>query len=151
MHEIEIRPALADEVEAVRDMYEWLFAPPGSHARELGPRPSAGGPGGGGRRGGIDGARGRRRRRARCGFITAYLDLNSVRFGRRCWVEDLAVDPTERSRRIGKRLLEAAQAWARERGASHLELHTALARTNAQRFYEREEPSGKSYCYSWEL
>ncbi|MGZ4201316.1 MAG: N-acetyltransferase family protein [Thermoleophilaceae bacterium] len=150
MHEIEIRAARADEVETVRDMYEWLFAPPGSQPASWDP----------------DRARAALAEAVAAdgstvlvadaggelvGFITAYLDLNSVRFGRRCWVEDLAVDPTERSRRIGKRLLEAAQAWARERGASHLELDTALARTNAQRFYEREGPSGKSYSYSWEL
>jgi GNAT superfamily N-acetyltransferase len=150
MHEIEIRPARADEVEAVRDMYEWLFAPPGSLPASWDPDRAraalAEAVAGEGSTVLVADAGGKL-----VGFITAYLDLNSVRFGRRCWVEDLAVDPTERSRRIGKRLLEAAQAWARERGASHLELDTALTRTNAQRFYEREEPSGKSYCYSWEL
>ena len=150
MNEIEIRAARADEVDAVVPMYEWLFAPPGSTPPAWDPELARArlaetiqGPGStllvadsGGEL---------------VGFISAYLDMTSVRFGPRCWVEDLAVDPTLRSRRIGKRLLESAMAWARERGASHLELDTALARSDAQRFYEREAPSGKSYSYGWEL
>jgi GNAT superfamily N-acetyltransferase len=146
-----VRSARVDEIGALLTMYEWLFAPPGS-------RPAAWD---------LERARGALAEAIAAprstvlvadegdgelaGFISAYLDLNSVRFGPRCWVEDLAVDPTRRSRRIGMRLLEAAQEWARERGATHLELDTALARTDAQRFYERERPSGKSYSYSWEL
>ena len=76
------------------------------------------------------------------GICTTYLDLDSVRFGSRAWVENLAVDPA-RSLGIGKRLLDAAKDWARERGATHLELDSAHARTDAQRFYEREDPSWK--------
>ena len=62
------------------------------------------------------------------GFCTAYLDLLSVRYGLRCWVEDLAVDPDRRSRGIGAALLAAAREWAAARGASHLELDSAEAR-----------------------
>jgi GNAT superfamily N-acetyltransferase len=151
MHGIEIREARRGDVDALLAMYEWLFAPPGSippswnveHARAALAEAIAA------ERSTLfvaDAGEG-----DLAGFISAYLDLNSVRFGPRCWVEDLAVDPTRRSRRIGKRLLEAAQAWARERGASHLELDTALARADAQRFYEREGAEGKSYSYSWRL
>ena len=56
-----------------------------------------------------------------------------------------------RSQGIGKRLSTAAKDWARERGATHLELDSALTRTDAHRFYEREGPSGRSYSYDWEL
>ena len=84
-------------------------------------------------------------------LISAYLDLNSVRYGLRCWVEDLAVDPSRRSAGVGKALLDEAKQWARERGATHLELDTGLARHDAQRFYEREEPTTKGYSYSWAL
>lgn len=52
---------------------------------------------------------------------------------------------------IGKALLDAAKVWASERGATHLELDTGLARTDAQRFYERERPIAKGYSYSWAL
>ena len=49
------------------------------------------------------------------GFCSAYLDLLSVRYGLRCWVEDLAVDPDRRSRGIGGELLAAAREWAAAR------------------------------------
>ena len=85
------------------------------------------------------------------GICTAYQDLHSVRFGYRAWVEDLAVDPGRRSEGVGKALLDAAKAWARERGATHLELDSAEARSDAHRFYEREGPSYRSLCFGWEL
>ena len=66
-------------------------------------------------------------------------------------MEDLAVDPDSRSHGVGARLLEAARDWARAEGATHLELDTAEARTDAQRFYERERPSGRSISYAWKL
>ena len=85
------------------------------------------------------------------GLCTVTLDLRSVRFGQRAWVEDLAVDPARRSVGIGKQLLDAAKAWAREHGATHLELDSGDARTDAHRFYERERPSHTSRSFSWEL
>ena len=84
------------------------------------------------------------------GFITGYLDIHSVRFGYRCWVEDFAVDPQQRSSGIGKALLEAMRGWARERGATHLELDSAEARTDAHRFYEREGGDGSSRSFRWD-
>jgi GNAT superfamily N-acetyltransferase len=145
-----VRPAVADEVERVLGMYEWLFAPPGSlppawdsdRARVA-------------LREAIEGEDSAvlvaERGPDLLGFATAYLDLNSVRFGRRCWVEDLAVSPGHRSRGVGKSLMEAAKAWARDRGATHLELDSGEARTDAHRFYEREEPAWRGKQYSWLL
>ncbi len=150
MAEIEVRAATLEDADDVLSMYEWLFAPPGS-------RPASWDPG-----------------RARAaishavtsdaavvlvagvseelvGFCTAYDELESVRFGRRVWVEDLAVDPERRSLGTGKRLLDAAKDWARARGASHLELDSAETRAAAHRFYEREQPSWRSVCFGWEL
>ena len=85
------------------------------------------------------------------GLCTAYIDLESVRYGRRCWVEDLAVDPNRRSGGVGGMLLDAAEDWARGRGATHLELDSALARTDAHRFYERRQPDIVGYSFSWRL
>ncbi|MGO9954849.1 MAG: GNAT family N-acetyltransferase [Solirubrobacteraceae bacterium] len=85
------------------------------------------------------------------GVCTVYEDLESVRFGKRAWIEDLAVDPERRSLGIGNNLLDAAKDWARARGATHLELASAEARTDAHRFYERELPSWRSICFGWEL
>lgn len=85
------------------------------------------------------------------GFCSAYVELNSVRYGLRCWVEDLAVSPEHRSQGVGKALLDAAKSWARERGATHLELDSGLARRDAHRFYEREGPAWQGLQYSWTL
>jgi GNAT superfamily N-acetyltransferase len=146
----EIREALPAEVERVLGMYEWLFAPPGSVPRSWDPERA---------RAAIASAIDdpssavlvAEHRGELHGLCTAYLDMNSVRFGPRCWVEDLAVSPSHRSQGVGKALLDAAKGWARERGASHLELDSADTRTDAHRFYERERPSGTSRCFAWEL
>jgi GNAT superfamily N-acetyltransferase len=147
---VEVRAAREGEEEAIVPLYEWLFAPPGSRPASWDEKRAAvalrqaidshdavvlladaeGGP---------------------VGFLTGYQDLHSVRFGYRAWVEDLAVHPEHRSRGVGKALLDAAKAWARERGATHLELDSALARTDAHRFYEREGAEYKSFSFGWTL
>ncbi len=145
-----IAAAGAERLEEVLVAYEWLFAPPGSvppgwevgAARE---RLAAA----------IDSERaavmialaGDRV----IGLCTAYLDLLSVRFGPRCWVEDLAVDPAERSHGVGAALLAAAREWAADGGATHLELDSGDARADAHRFYEREGPAWTSRQFSWLL
>jgi GNAT superfamily N-acetyltransferase len=145
-----IREAQPGEEEHLIPMYEWLFAPPGyrppgwdeERARQalteamVSPQSSV-------FVADDDGAL--------VGFCTAYLELNSVRFGQRCWVEDLAVHPDLRSAGIGGALLDAAEDWARGAGATHFELDTGLAREDSQRFYERRVPAAKGYSYSWLL
>jgi GNAT superfamily N-acetyltransferase len=146
----DVREARDEEVERVLGMYEWLFAPPGSlppswdpeYAREALAETIAG------ERSAVLVAE---HRGELNGFATVYLELNSVRFGLRCWVEDLAVSPEHRSQGIGKALLDAAKDWARERGATHLELDSGEARKDAHRFYEREQPAWKSLQFSWTL
>ena len=85
------------------------------------------------------------------GFATVYLDIVSVRFGQRAWVEDLAVAPHRRSSGIGKALLDAAKSWARDHGAAWLGLESGSARVDAHRFYERERPDGWSRSFRWTL
>jgi GNAT superfamily N-acetyltransferase len=145
-----VREAQPGEEDEVLAMYEWLFAPPGSEPP------------------GWDRAAARVRLGvalesieaaflvaeedgALIGLCSVCLDLNSVRFGQRCWVEDLATDPAQRSRGVGHDLLAAAREWARERGATHLELDSGAARKDAHRFYEREGPSWSGMQYSWWL
>jgi GNAT superfamily N-acetyltransferase len=147
---VAIRNARPEEVADVLPAYEWLFAPPGARPPQWDPSAAAD------------------RLRAAIeaenavvlvavagqgivGLCTAYEDLLSVRFGRRVWIEDLAVHPDRRSEGVGKRLLDAAKAWARDRGATHLELDSAEGRTDAHRFYEREGPSWHSTSYGWWL
>jgi GNAT superfamily N-acetyltransferase len=146
-----IRPAREEEVGAVLSLFEWLLEPPGYTPAGWDPKRAraALAEAIAGERSTVLVAEGSGEQLV--GVITAYLDLNSVRFGMRCWVEDLAVDPAHRSEGIGKRLLDAAKRWAGEQGATHLELDTGLARTSAQRFYEREAPSSVGRSYSWRL
>ncbi len=151
MNEVTIRAAHDDERDRVLEMYDWLFEPPGYTPRWW------------------DATRARQALgeaiRAESstvlvaqsgvaelvGIASVYLDLNSVRFGPRAWGEDLAVDPSRHSAGVGQALLDAAKTWARERGATHLELDTGLGRSDAQRFYDREEPTAKGFSYSWAL
>src|SRR4051794_396729 len=142
-----VRAAEPHEAEALAAAYDWLFAPPGG--------PVAG----------WDRAVAAARLRAAIagegstvlvtneltGFCTVYLDILSVRFGQRAWVEDLAVHPQHRSAGAGKALLDAARTWARERGATHLELDSGDARADAHRFYEREGPVWTSRSYGYRL
>lgn len=145
-----IRPAREDEVEALLLLYQALFEPPGSRPDTWDEAHAAGA-----LRDAIrseDSAVLVAELEGRLvGVCTAYLDLDSVRFGVRCWVEDLAVDAATRSQGVGAALLEDARRWARTAGATHLELDTAEFRTDAQRFYERERPSWRSISYAWKL
>jgi GNAT superfamily N-acetyltransferase len=147
---IEIRTALLDEVDRLPALYEWLFAPPGSRPEDWDPRRA------------VVALRHAIESHDACvliadddgalvGICTVYQDLHSVRFGYRAWVEDLAVDPDRRSQGIGKAMLNAAMAWAKERGATHFELDSALERTDAHRFYEREGSEYKSFSFGWRL
>jgi GNAT superfamily N-acetyltransferase len=145
-----IRAAGFEEAEALVAAYQWLFAPPGAQPPQWD----------------AERARGRLREAiasgasevlvadvdgAVVGICTVYLDLDSVRFGQRAWVEDLAGDPEHRSAGVGKQLLDAAKDWGRSRGATHLELDSGEAREAAHRFYEREQPSWRSICFGYEL
>jgi GNAT superfamily N-acetyltransferase len=145
-----VREACLEDVSGVVSGYEWLFAPPGSRPPDWDPERAAGAV-----------------RRALAsdasvvliavlddelvGLCTAYDDIESVRFGGRVWVEDLAVHPDHRSLGIGKQLLDAAKRWAHGRGATHLELDSAETRADAHRFYDREHPSTRSICFGWTL
>ena len=146
----QVREAVPGEEDRVLAMYEWLFAPPGGAPPDWDPAKAAPrltealvSP-----RAAILVAE---EGDALIGLCSAYLDVLSVRYGQRCFVEDLAVDPAQRSRGIGKALLEEAQRWAADHGATHLELDSGTARKDAHRFYEREGPSWTGIQFSWWL
>jgi GNAT superfamily N-acetyltransferase len=147
---VEVHPARAEQTDELVAAYDWLFTPPGSKPPMW------------------DAAAAAERLRAAiesdaaevfiadldgliAGFVTVYDEFESVRFGHRAWVEDLAVDPDRRSQGLGKALLDAAKEWARSRGATHLELDSAETRADAHRFYDREQPSWKSVSFGWLL
>jgi GNAT superfamily N-acetyltransferase len=142
-----IRTARPEDVPSLVAAYDWLFAPPG------GPPPA------------WDAAVAADRLRAvldsdratvlvaddLTGFCSVYIDILSVRYGQRAWVEDLAVHPGHRSAGIGKALLDAARAWASDHGATHLELDSGDARPDAHRFYEREGPAWTARSFGYTL
>ena len=129
-----IRPATAEDQAAVLDLIEELFAPPGTRPPNY-----------------------RRERAAYAfrhateafdadvlladddgrivGLASVYVDLETIRFGRRCWLEDLVVTASRRGQGTGQQLLDAAAVWAREHRCTHLGLVSAAARTDAHRFY----------------
>lgn len=52
-------------------------------------------------------------------------------------IDNLVVTARRRSRGIGRALLDAAMAWARTRGATHVELGVHDVNRDALRFYRR--------------
>jgi Acetyltransferase (GNAT) domain len=56
------------------------------------------------------------------GCCTVYDHIDSVRFGRGVWVEDLAVHPGHRSQGVGRQLLDEAKCRAQARGSTQLQL-----------------------------
>lgn len=134
---IDIRVATASDERSFLDLLEELFDPPGmrppAYTRELGSR---------GFRHAIEGAdsdvllavEGGRV----IGLASVYVDILSIRYGPRCWLQDLVVTAPRRSGTVGKQLMDAATGWAKERGCTHLELNSGEARSDAHRFYLRE-------------
>ncbi len=72
------------------------------------------------------------------GLASVYTDIQSIRYGKRCWLQDLVVSKEARSHGIGRLLLDAATEWAHERGCTHLQLSSGMGRVDAHRFYRRE-------------
>jgi GNAT superfamily N-acetyltransferase len=145
-----IRSARPEDAQRILAAYAWLFAPPGSQPPTWEPERALAA------LSALIDAKSSDAFVAEdgdelVGFCTVYRDISSVRFGPRAWVEDLAVHPGHRSRGVGKALLDAAKDWGRARGATHLELNSAEVRTDAHRFYMREQPSGRALNFGWQL
>jgi GNAT superfamily N-acetyltransferase len=149
MSKTSVRAAESPDIPQLINAYDWLFAPPGSTPADWDPAVAEkrlartlAGP-----RSGVLVAVDDERL---IGFCTMYLDIESVRFGQRCWVEDLAVDPDQRSAGVGAALLTTARQWSAEHGASHLELNSGTARVDAHRFYNRHEPTAHALNFGWQ-
>ncbi len=134
---IDIRPATLTDEAAFLDLLEQLFDAPGAPApgytRERGSY---------GFRWAIEGEHSdvllALDGGSLVGLASVYRDIESIRYGRRTWLQDLVVDRAVRSGGVGKALLAAAADWARERGCTHLALSSGWGRKDAHRFYERE-------------
>ena len=131
---IDIRLARSEDEEATLDLLEELFEPPGRRPQDYT------------RARGREGFRHCLQRpdadvllalesHTVVGLASVYAGTPFMRFGRRCWLEDLVVASSRRSEGIGKRLLETAAEWARKQGCTHLELESGVGRKDAHRFY----------------
>ena len=75
------------------------------------------------------------------GKVVAFAAATSyptMRFGRRVHVEDLVVEPGNRRKGVGHRLLEYVERWARREGATHLSTVIGLLREASRRFLNDE-------------
>jgi GNAT superfamily N-acetyltransferase len=129
-----IRPATVGDEPPVLDLIEEMFEPPGwrpaGYARERAARHFrwAVGSNDADVLLAVDGPH-------VVGLASVYREFPSMRFGRRCWLEDLVVTARRRSGGVGRQLLDAAQEWGAAHGCTHLGLSSAAARTDAHRFY----------------
>lgn len=145
---IDVRPATLADKAAFLDLLEQLFDAPGAPApgytRQRGSN---------GFRWAIEGEHSdvllAFDGRSLVGLASVYRDIESIRYGRRTWLQDLVVDRAARSGGVGKALLAAAADWARERGCTHLALSSGGGRTDAHRFYEREGMEQAMYYELW--
>jgi GNAT superfamily N-acetyltransferase len=145
---IDVRHATVTDEAAFLDLLEQLFdapgAPPPGYTRQRGSN---------GFRWAIEGAHSdvllALDGGSLVGLASVYRDIESIRYGRRTWLQDLVVDRAERSGGVGKALLSAAADWARERGCTHLALSSGGGRTEAHRFYEREGMDQAMYYELW--
>jgi GNAT superfamily N-acetyltransferase len=146
--DITIRPATPADEDAILDLLPQLFEPPGARPPTYTEKR--------GRAGirwaverpdsdillALDGD-------TLLGLASVYADIQSIRYGKRCWLQDLVVSKDARSRGIGRQLLDAATDWARERGCTHLELSSGMGRVDAHRFYRRERMTNQYVFERW--
>ncbi len=71
------------------------------------------------------------------GYACLYWHFSSTRAVETVLMNDLFVDPASRGQGVGRALIAASAAVARERGAHHLEWSTAPDNVTAQRLYDR--------------
>lgn len=140
---LDLRTATLDDEDAVLDLIEELFAPPGTrppdYARERGVA---------GFRHAVENANAdvllAIEGETVVGLASVYAEFPTMRFGWRCWLEDMVVTSSRRGQSIGRALLDAATTWARGRGCVTLELSSATTRADAHRFYRSNGMSDKT-------
>jgi GNAT superfamily N-acetyltransferase len=71
------------------------------------------------------------------GMCSGQLVISTAQGGPSAWVEDVVVEPDRRGRGVGKKLIEAVTLWAREQGASRLQLLADRDNQSALDFYDR--------------
>jgi GNAT superfamily N-acetyltransferase len=72
-----------------------------------------------------------------CGMATVQLVVSTAEGGPSALLEDVVVAAAERGKGTGRLLVEAAEAWARARGATRVQLLADRDNAGALAFYER--------------
>jgi|SRR5271154_6117731 GNAT superfamily N-acetyltransferase len=70
------------------------------------------------------------------GFLNAFV-MRTIDTDARVEIAALVVDDAQRSRGVGKLLIEQAESWARENGWKTIGLRSNVIRDRAHKFYER--------------
>jgi GNAT superfamily N-acetyltransferase len=70
------------------------------------------------------------------GLCSAQIVISTAEGGPSAWVEDLVIHPQARGRGLGRALMAAVSAWARERGVTRLQLLADRDNAPALGFYQ---------------
>jgi GNAT superfamily N-acetyltransferase len=68
-------------------------------------------------------------------MCTAQIVISTAEGGPAAWVEDVVIHPEARGQGLGRRLLDAVQTWARQRGITRLQLQADRENAPALAFY----------------
>lgn len=83
--------------------------------------------------------------------LLGYHVTYDVFWGKTFYIDDLVVQPDQRSAGIGAQLLERAKLEARVLNCDHMRLCSGLSRPDAHRFYERNGFARSSLQFSCSL
>ncbi len=71
------------------------------------------------------------------GMCSAQLVISTAEGAYSAWVEDVVIDHQYRNKGVGKQLLNAIEIWAKEQGATRLQLLADMQNQPALNFYRR--------------
>ena len=71
------------------------------------------------------------------GMCTAQMLISTAEGGLVALIEDMVVAAPHRGKKIGRRLMESIEVWARDLGATRLQLLAARTNTDGMGFYDR--------------
>ncbi|MDR0737137.1 MAG: GNAT family N-acetyltransferase [Zoogloeaceae bacterium] len=84
------------------------------------------------------------------GMASAQLVISTASGAPSAWVEDVVLRPEYRKMGIGRQLLAAAAAWARQKGARRLQLLADADNTPALAFYARLDWQ-PTHLFAWRI